>query len=496
MATQSHYDYLVIGGGSGGNSSARRAQQYGKKVLMIERGRELGGAGFGGTCVNMGCVPKKVMWNAAQHVTYANRAKDYGFNFGGEPYEYKFGEFDWGKMKEKRDAYIARLNGIYSRNLAKNDIDVEHGIAEFVDDKTVTVNGKKFTADHILVAVGGTPELPQIPGIEHAIDSDGFFELKTQPKKVAVVGAGYIAVEIAGVFNALKSETHLFCRFDKVLRKFEPYVRDLVNEEMEKEGVNFVRHSQIDAIEKQADGKLNIVCTINGEKQVVEGFDTVLFAIGRTPRTKDVKIENTSIKTEKGFIVVDKLENTNVPGVHALGDVTTTGWELTPVAIAAGRRLADRLFGGEPEACLHYHQIPTVIFSHPPFGTIGYTEPEAIEKYGKENVTCYESKFVNMLYSLGDPEKKAKTAMKLVCIGEEETVVGVHVAGDGADEMLQGFGVAVKMGATKADFDNVVAIHPSSSEELVTMAPWGKIKDKITLVHGTARAPPTLKNQQ
>jgi glutathione reductase (NADPH) len=477
MATE--YDYIVIGGGSGGVSSARRAATYGAKVLLIERGREWQGAGFGGTCVNYGCVPKKVMWNAASHIEHLERNEDYCLRTGKE---FKYGDFDWAKMKIKRDAYIERLNGIYERNLANANIDVVKGVASFKSNDEIEVNGTIYMGKKILIAVGGIPSNPPIPGIEHVIDSDGFFKLETQPKKVAVVGAGYIAVEIAGVFNTLKTDTSLFCRYDQVLRTFDPLVRDLVNEEMEKAGVKFVRHSHIEKIEKQADGKFQLTALVQNAKQVFTGFDCVLYAIGRAPRTKDLKLENTDIKlSSSGHIIVDAQENTSVPNDCAIGDVTTTGWELTPVAIAAGRRLADRLFGGEQNACIHYHQIPTVVFSHPPLGTIGLTEPQAIQKYGVENVKCYTSKFVNLLYAMSEPEKKAKTAMKLVCAGPEEYVVGLHVAGEGADEMTQGFGIAMKMNATKADFDNIIAIHPTAAEELVTMAPWGMIKDKIVL---------------
>lgn len=480
MSSEAIYDYIVIGGGSGGMASARRAAIYGAKVLLVERGRKYDGAGLGGTCVNYGCVPKKVMFNAAMHVEHLNRNHDYSITTAARKFE--FGDFDWTKMKNKRDAYITRLNGIYERNIGNAKIDLVEGVAMLVAKDTVQVDDKKFQGKNILVAVGGVPAMPPIPGIEHAIDSDGFFKLETQPKKVAVVGAGYIAVEIAGIFNTLKSETFLFCRFDQVLRQFDPYVRDLVNEEMEKAGVNFVRRSQIHAIEKQADGKLTLKVTVNGEDKILTDFDQVLFAIGREPRTRGVGLEQVGVKlSEEGFIEVDAQENTSVPGIYALGDATTTGWELTPVAIATGRRLSDRLFGNEPDACLHYHQIPTVVFSHPPLGTIGLTEPEAAKKYGEDKLKVYTSKFVNLLYAMADPENKGKTAMKLVCVGDDEVVVGVHVAGEGADEMIQGFGVAMKMNATKADFDNIVAIHPTAAEELVTMAPWGMIKDKVKL---------------
>ncbi|RHZ31304.1 hypothetical protein DYB37_007675 [Aphanomyces astaci] len=494
MSTTS-YDYIVLGGGSGGISSARRAASYGANVLVIERGREQGGAGLGGTCVNVGCVPKKVMYNAAFHAEILHSAKAYAFK---GVQDVGFGSFDWATMKTKRDAYVARLHGIYERNLAKDNITLVSGRASFVDNHTIAVDGAKFTAPHILVAVGGVPQLPSIPGIEHAISSDGFFGLETQPKKVAVVGAGYIAVELAGIFNALQSETVVFCRGRQVLRTFDPLVRDLVNDEMRRSGVQFVPHSGVQSIRKERDGTLTIEATLTTEDghstthHAFRGFEAIVMAVGRTPRTSGFMEHTTIVRNEKGFIEVDGQENTSVPGVYAIGDVTNTGWELTPVAIAAGRRLADRLFGGEPDACLHYHQIPTVVFSHPPIGTVGFTEPDAVAKFGPSNVKVYTSSFVNLFYSMLAPEDKPKTAMKLICVGKEETVVGMHVAGMGADEMIQGFGVAVKMGAYKSDLDNIVAIHPTASEEFVTMAPWGKIQDRITLPFGTARPPPTM----
>ncbi|KAF0696367.1 Aste57867_12864 [Aphanomyces stellatus] len=491
MSSPKSYDYIILGGGSGGAAAADRAVEYGANVLVVERGRALGGAGLGGTCVNVGCVPKKIMFNAGVHAEILHTAQAYSFK------DVHFRGFDWVAMKAKRDAYVQNLRAGYEEWMADEPkITLVTGVASFVNDHTIAVDGIEYTAPHILIAVGGTPTMPAIPGIEHAISSDGFFDLPTQPKKVAVIGAGYIAVELAGIFNALGSETVVFCRGNQVLRKFDPLVRDLVNDEMERTGVHFVRHSALQAIRKQANGTLTIEATIDGAATAThfDEFDAIVVAIGRVPRTDDIGIPNTGIQLSlDGFVQVDALENTTVDGVYAIGDVTTTGWELTPVAVAAGRRLSDRLFGGEPSACLHYHQIPTVVFSHPPIGTIGYTEPEAIEKYGAENVKVYATSFTNMFYAMSAEKDKPKTAMKLVCIGDEQQVVGVHVAGLGADEMIQGFGVAVKMGAYKSDFDNVVAIHPTASEELVTMAPWGKIRDRVHQPHGTARPPATLK---
>ncbi|OQR91504.1 glutathione reductase [Achlya hypogyna] len=483
----SNYDLIVVGGGSGGVSCAHRAAGYGARVLLVERCRDAGGAGMGGTCVNVGCVPKKIMFNAALHAERLHTAAAYGFS------GHDGARFDWAALKNKRDTYVASLTAMYATGLGEEGIEVVLGAATFVNNHAIAVNGVEYSAPHILIAVGGSPAMPAIPGIDLAISSDGFFALETQPRKVAVVGAGYIAVELAGIFNALSTETTLFCRGSQVLRKFDPLVRDLVNLEMQRAGANFVTESALTQIDRDADGRLRVQADVAGDTRIFAGFDVVLMAIGRAPRTDDLGLETTEIAVSASqHIVVDAQENTSVPGVYAIGDVTTTGWELTPVAIAAGRRLADRLFGGEPNACLHYHQIPTVVFSHPPIGTIGLTEPEAVAAYGAQNVTVHTSSFSNMLYAMSAEKDQVQTAMKLVCIGDEETVVGVHVAGLGADEMIQGFGVALKMGARKSDFDNSVAIHPTASEELVTMSFWGKIKDVVTLPLGTARPPPTL----
>eukprot|EP00298_Acanthocystis_sp_HF-20_P027376 c548_g1_i1.p1 GENE.c548_g1_i1~~c548_g1_i1.p1 ORF type:complete len:494 (+),score=244.18 c548_g1_i1:66-1484(+) len=466
------WDLIVIGGGSGGNATAKRAASYGAKVMLVEMDREHGGMGMGGTCVNMGCVPKKVMFNTALHAEMLHSAKAYGFEFS-EP------KFTWETIKAKRDAYIERLRGIYANGTGKV-VTLIKGKATFVGPKTIEVNGEQHSAKHVLIAVGGTPSFPKIPGIEHALNSDDFFKLEHQPKKVAVVGAGYIAIELAGIFNALGTETHLFIRGDTVLRKFDPMIQQLLTAQSEKNGIKVHRQSAVHKIELQ-DGLKTITARIGGADQVIPGFDVILIAIGRVPNTHSLGLEKAGVKTDKGFIVVDKFENTSAEGVVAIGDCTTTGWELTPVAIAAGRRLADRLFGGEPNAHIRYDQIPTVVFSHPTVGTIGLTEPEAKEKYGEAEVKVYNSQFVNMFYSVMEQDEKQTTGMKLVCVGAEEKVVGLHVIGLGADEMVQGFGVAVKMGATKAHFDSCIAIHPTSSEEFVTMGTWGTVKNKVVL---------------
>lgn len=429
---------------------------------------------MGGTCVNYGCVPKKVMFNAAFHAETIHRAKAYGFDIPSV-------SFSWEVIKAKRDAYVERLRGLYKSNTGKL-ANIVFGKATFVGDRSIEVNGQVYTSDHTLIACGGYPAMPSVPGIEHAIHSDQFFHLETQPRKVAVFGAGYIAVELSGVFQALGSSVHMFIRGSSLLRKFDPLVQEIVGQETERMGVRVVRHASLVAIDVAPDGTKTVVCEVEGREERFTGFDCVLMAIGRHPRTQSLALERTGVSVDKdGFIVVDKFENTTAAKVYAIGDATTTGWELTPVAIAAGRRLADRVFGGEPSARLEYELIPSVVFSHPTVGTIGLTEPQAIAQYGQHNVKVYSAKFKNMYFAMMEEEEKQMTGMKVVCQGEREVVVGIHVVGMGADEMMQGFGVAMKMGATKADLDNSVAIHPTVSEELVTMPKWGTIKGKIVL---------------
>lgn len=462
-------DYVVIGGGSGGLASARMASsKYGIKATIIE------GARLGGTCVNVGCVPKKVTFYAASIAETLHEAKAYGFSVE----ETK--PFDWTTFKNKRDAYIKRLNGIYERNLNNDKVDYVRGWGKLLSPTEVAVTldeadaaGNKevvIRAKKILVAVGGRPSSPpNIPGAEHGINSDGFFDIATQPKKVALVGAGYIAVEFAGMFNALGSETHLFIRHKTFLRSFDPMIQESVTDNYERLGVHLHRETSLTRVDKDAStGKLTLHY---GDGSRLSDVDTLIWAIGRTPLTQDIGLEKAGVElNEKGLIKVDGLQNTSVAGVYALGDVTGPV-DLTPVAIAAGRRLAHRLFGPSEFASLHldYSNVPSVVFSHPEVGSIGLSEPEAVAKYGKDNVKVYKTSFTAMYYSMMEQADKGPTAYKLVTAGPEEKVVGLHILGLGSGEMLQGFGVAIKMGATKKDFDNVVAIHPTSAEELVTL---------------------------
>ncbi|SPO03927.1 probable glutathione reductase (NADPH) [Cephalotrichum gorgonifer] len=461
-------DYLVIGGGSGGLASGRMASaRFGAKTMVIE------GSRLGGTCVNVGCVPKKVTFNAAAIAETIHNAKAYGFSVQ------ETAPFDWTTFKNKRDAYVKRLNGIYERNLNKDGVEYVHGWAKLLSKNEVEVttdDGTKSVvrAKKILLAMGGNPTPPpSIPGADYGINSDGFFDIEKRPGKVALVGAGYIAVEFAGMFHTLGTETHLFIRHKTFLRSFDPMIQETVTKEYQRIGVNLHQESHVSRVEKDAStGKLTITYkTADGTESVVSDVDHLIWAIGRDPATKDVGLEKAGVElTSKGHVVVDQYQNTNVEGVYALGDITGQV-ELTPVAIAAGRRLSERLFGGEQfsTARLDYDNIPSVVFAHPEVGSIGLSEPQAIAKYGEENIKVYKTGFTAMYYSMMEPEEKGPTNYKLIVTGPEEKVVGLHIMGLGSGEMLQGFGVAIKMGATKSDFDRCVAIHPTSAEEIVTL---------------------------
>ncbi|KAF5373115.1 hypothetical protein D9758_001526 [Tetrapyrgos nigripes] len=461
------YDYVVIGGGSGGSGTSRRAASYGKKVAVVEMTNALGG-----TCVNVGCVPKKIMWHAAdlrEKIMYHAP----GYKFQDLPSAPKF---DWASFKPQRDAYIKRLNGIYHNNFDKEGVEFHQGWARLTSTSSVEVtppDGKpKYTlnADNICIATGGYPTIPseeEIPGASLGITSDGFFELREQPKRVAVAGAGYIAVELAGVFNALGSETHMVIRGETVLRTFDHTLQETLTPWMEKSGVKIHKKSKVTKVEGVKGQPLTLTLD-SGDKLEV---DCLLWAIGRHSATKDMGLEKLGVELDKqGNIVVDEYQNSSVKGITAIGDVQGKAL-LTPVAIAAGRRLANRLFGPEKfkDDKLSYENIPTVVFSHPTIGTVGLTESEARKKYGDDAVKIYKSSFRPLYFSMVSEEHKEPSVHKLVCVGPEERVVGVHIIGAGSDEIMQGFGVAVKMKARKQDLDDTVAIHPTSAEELVTL---------------------------
>ncbi|MGJ3436411.1 glutathione-disulfide reductase [Serratia sp. Je.1.23.a] len=446
-----HYDYIAIGGGSGGIASINRAAMYGQKCALIEA-RELGG-----TCVNVGCVPKKIMWHAAQ---IAEAIHLYGPDYG---FDTTLNRLDWATLLKNRSAYIDRIHTSYENVLGKNKVDVIKGFARFVDGHTVEVNGETITADHILIATGGRPSHPSIPGAEYGIDSDGFFALEALPQRTAVVGAGYIAVELAGVLNALGSKTHLFVRKHGPLRSFDPLLTETLVEVMNDEGPTLHTQAIPTAVVKNQDGSLTLKLE-DGREQTV---DCLIWAIGREPANDKLNVEMAGVELdEKGYVKVDKYQNTNVPGVYAVGD-NTGAVELTPAAVAAGRRLSERLFNNKPDEYLDYNNIPTVVFSHPTIGTVGLTEPQAREEYGDDQVKVYQSSFTAMYTAV--TRHRQPSRMKLVCVGTEEKIIGIHGIGLGMDEILQGFAVALKMGATKRDFDNTVAIHPTAAEEFVTM---------------------------
>ncbi len=443
------FDLFVIGGGSAGVAHARRAAEYGAKVAVAEYGP------LGGTCVNVGCVPKKVMWYTASLAHQFEHAADYGFNISVEGH-------DWSAVKSHRDAYVKRLNDIYENLLDGSDVDYLADAARFVDAHTVAVGDQKYSAERIVIATGGRPIVPDVPGAALGITSDGFFELDERPERVLVVGSGYVSVELAGVFNGLGSDTQVLIRKQSVVRDFDAMLCSELMKAMRNAGIDVETGVIPASLASQEDG----IVLHADDGRTFGPADCVLWAVGRAPNTDGLELENAGVTVDdQGFVPVDDYQQTNVEHIHALGDVTGRT-ALTPVAIAAGRRLADRLYGGMHGRYLDYELIPTVIFSHPPMGTVGLTEDKARAEYG-DAVKVYQTDFTPMYYALGD--KKQHTTMKLITVGDEERVVGCHIIGDGADEMLQGFAVAIRMRATKADFDDTVAIHPTNAEELVTM---------------------------
>lgn len=446
-----HYDYIAIGGGSGGIASVNRAASYGKKCALIEAGD------LGGTCVNVGCVPKKVMWYSAQIADAIQKyGSDYGFNS-------ELKSFDWKKLIENRQAYIKRIHASYQSGLNKNQVDVIHGFATFVDHKTIEVNGETFTADHILIATGTQPSRPNIEGAEHGIDSNGFFELQELPKRTAIIGSGYIAVELAGVLNSLGSDVQLFIRKHLPLRSLDKFLGETLLESMRSDHIQVHTQATPVKVSKLEDQSL-LLQLEDGTQHMI---DCLIWAVGREPNTKALKLDRTNIQLDdSGYIQVDQFQNTSQSGLYAVGDIIGKA-ELTPVAVAAGRKLSERLFNGKSEEYLNYQNIPTVVFSHPPIGTVGLTEEQAIAQFGQDQIKVYSSSFTSMYTAVTEHRQVSK--MKLICSGTEEKIIGIHGIGYGMDEILQGFAVALKMGATKKDFDDTVAIHPTSAEEFVTM---------------------------
>jgi glutathione reductase (NADPH) len=444
------YDLIVIGGGSGGLACSQRAADYGARTLVIEAHR------LGGTCVNVGCVPKKIMWSAGQIGHTLQDASGYGF-------ELTLGRHDWGRLKSARDAFIERLNVVHARNLERHKVELLRGCARLQSPQSVRVGEREITAGTIILASGGVPLIPQVPGASLGITSDGFFELPERPERVAIVGAGYVAAELSGVFAALGSNTTVVLRHDCLLRSFDTMLGESLLTIMRDEGMDVVTHSIPRALDRNGAGELMLQLT---DGRTLGPFDSLVWAVGRAPASIELGLDALNVRRDGGgHVLVDAYQATNIEHLYAIGDVTQhTG--LTPVAIAAGRRLSDRLFGGQPERKLDYENIATVVFSHPPIGTVGLSERDARSRYG-DAVKIFTSAFVPMYHVF--TQRKPHAHMKLVTLGEQLKIIGVHVIGPGADEMMQGFAVAVRMGATKRDFDDTVAIHPTAAEELVTM---------------------------
>lgn len=450
---KNHFDYLVIGGGSGGIASANRAGEHGAKVGLIEPDE------LGGTCVNRGCVPKKVMWYTARLLgNIENHGEGYGLEFPEKP------TLNFKKLKDNRDDYIDFLHGAYKRGLDSNNVQVIKGFATFVDNNTVEVNGEEYTADHILIATGGHPSRLNIPGSEYGVDSDGFFELEELPETAAIVGGGYIGVEISGLLRTFGVKTNLYEFLPSVLYNFDSVIKDGYMEIARKEGFANSIFTDRSVTKVNKNGDKYVLIFSDG---TTHETDLVIWATGRKPNVENINLNKAGVELDdRGFIKVDKFQNTTAENVYAVGDVIGK-INLTPVAIAAGRRLSERLFNGKTDFYLEYKDVPSVVFTEPAIGTVGMTEPEAIKEYGQANIKTYQSQFTSMHSAIS--ENRQKSYMKLVCAGDDEKIVGLHGIGEGMDEILQGFGVAVSMGATKEDFDMTVAIHPTAAEEFVTM---------------------------
>ena len=445
------YDIIAIGGGSGGSATMNRAAMHGAKAAVIE------GNIIGGTCVNVGCVPKKVMWYGAQvSETLKNYAADYGYTIGETSFDFK-------TLRKNREAYIERSRQAFSNNFNRNGVDYIEGYARFVDKNTVEVNGEHIRAKHIVIATGSYAFIPNVPGSELGGTSDDVFAWEELPESVSIIGAGYIAVELAGVLHALGVKTDLFVRKGGPLRGFDQGIVEVLVEEMKKNGQPLHTHKVPQKLEKLDNGDIQI----HFEDGTTHTSQKVIWAVGRKANVSQLNLEAAGVAlNERGFIQVDEYQNTTTPGIYALGDVSGEK-ELTPVAVKAGRTLSERLFNGKTDAKMDYELIPTVVFSHPAIGSIGLSQEQAEAKYGAENIKVYESNFAGMYSAI--TVHRQMTKLKLITLGEEEKIIGLHGIGEGIDEMIQGFAVALKMGATKADFDATVAIHPTASEEFVTM---------------------------
>ena len=442
-------DLIVLGGGSGGIAGAIRAARHGARVAVLEP------HALGGTCVNVGCVPKKAMWLAAELAEAGLLAAELGFTSG-------VGVLDWPAFIARRQRYIENIHASYRQRFEQLGIRLISERGVLLGQQRVQAGAETLRAERILIATGSRSERLAIPGGDLGIDSDGFFALRAAPRKVAVIGSGYIAVELGGVLRALGSEVSLYVRSQRLLRRFDEDISSELARAMTRRGIRLEFEHRLDRVSQHPAG-FCIHCRSGAEDQ---GFDCLLWATGRVPRVENLGLVAAGVELDrKGFIAVDEWQATSAENVFAVGDVTDAP-ALTPVAIAAARRLMDRLFGGRADRRMDYSDIPSVVFSHPPIAVVGLSEAEARERYG-ESVTVYRSRFRPMLGALADHAEQS--LMKLVCAGEDERVVGIHLIGPASDEILQGFAVAVKMGARKCDFDDTVAIHPTAAEELVLM---------------------------
>ncbi len=448
------FDLFVIGAGSGGIATARRAAQYGAKVGIVESDR------LGGTCVNRGCVPKKLMVYASHFPAAFEESAGYGWTVGES-------SFDWHKMITAVNNEVTRLNGIYQRMLDNSEVKLYQGYGRFVDSHTIEIGDEKVTAEKILIAVGGRPVKPDhISGIEHAITSREIFHLPEQPKRIVIIGGGYIGVEFACILNGLGSEVTVVIRGEKILTGFDEDIRDEIQTGMQNHGIRIINNCDCDRmkIEKTDTGLKITVPTKDNQEETIIADAASLAATGRKPNLENLGLENTKVEVVNGAVAVNEHSQTAEDHIYAVGDCTDR-INLTPVAINEGRAFADTHFGGQSRQ-MSYENIPTAVFTTPEAATVGLTEAEAREKYG-DAVKVYRSKFRPMYYTL--PDKQEKTLMKLIVDTNTDKVLGAHMVGDGAAEIIQGVAIAVKMGATKTNFDATVGIHPSSAEEFVTM---------------------------
>lgn len=441
-------DLLVIGGGSAGLACATRAARHGAKVVLFEP-HELGG-----TCVNRGCVPKKAMWLAAELAEAQAMARAVGFDV--EP-----GKLDWRAFISRRDDYVQRSRQAYARRLQELGVPVVSALAHFVDARALRAGDDEYRAPHIVIATGSRPRPFELPGAEFVIDSDGFFRLDALPERVGIIGGGYIGVELAGVLNALGAKVELVTRRG-LLTRFDADLGRELGGMLQVAGIAHHEGCGVRGVRRD-DAGVWLDCTDHAPHGP---YACVINATGRLPNVESLQLQAAGVAVNAaGEVIADGLENTSAAGVYALGDVNGKR-ALTPVAIAAGRQLAERLFDGRPDAHLDYADIPSVVFSHPPVGSVGLSEAEARRQFG-DAIKVHQARFRPMLWSLAG--RAGKTFMKLVCAGSDERIVGLHGVGPGMDEMLQGFAVAVRIGATYGDFLKTVAIHPTSAEEFVTM---------------------------